>query len=229
MKEDILEQITEDWLLSQPSTFTKTNVKYKPANEHPEYSSKEDNNYSDIDIMAVHMNKLLHERVSIVSCKSWQGGFSPLGWRDILIDPIKYHKKNGSKEAWKFFRELIIPKWTNAFVQKIKSETGSVDFTYYIAVTNIIEEKNIKAFEDCQLFHDTLKANGAGEVKIVIKKFSEMFTSFFSRNNTQTLEPTIVGRLLQVIKASGLTHEELNKLVNTAEKKGLLNLNEELK
>ena len=216
MKEDILEQITEDWLISQTATFTKSNIRFKPDKSHPDYKSKSDNNFSDIDILAVHLNKTGLEKISVVSCKSWQGGFDPATWTKLLSNPSNHSYKISGKECWKFFRELVIPKWTKAFVEKIQSETLSADFTYYIAVTNIIDNKDTKIFEECDFFLDNLKKQGAGEVKIVIKPFSEMFTSFFGRNNKQTLEPTLVGRLLQVIKASNLTEHDIKQITKTA-------------
>ena len=77
MKEDILEQAVDDWFLSQPSTFTKHNIKFKPDSKHPDFVSKQDSNSSDIDVLAVHLDKKGYEKVSAVSCKSWQEGFNP--------------------------------------------------------------------------------------------------------------------------------------------------------
>ena len=216
MKEDILEQITEDWLISQPSTFTKSNIKFKPDKNHSDYSSKADNNYSDIDILAVHLDKSGMERVSVVSCKSWQTGFDPGIWMDKLCDTKNHsYNKDGKIKNWRYFRELIVPKWTRAFVDTIKLETKQTDFTYYVAATNILGDRK-KEFENCNFFIKNFKDQGAGEVKIIIKPFSEMFTSFFSRNNKQTLEPTLVGRLLQIIKASDLSEDNLKQILNNA-------------
>ena len=35
MKEDILEQIVDDWFLSRPGVFTKHNVKFRPTPADP--------------------------------------------------------------------------------------------------------------------------------------------------------------------------------------------------
>jgi hypothetical protein len=217
MKEDILEQITEDWLISKQSSFTKTNVKFKPDTSHKQYKSKEDNNYSDIDIMAVHLDKEGVERVSVVSCKSWQSGFDPKIWVDRLTD-IENHAYNGGKiKNWKFFRELVMPKWTNAFVNKVEAETFSKSFTYYVAVTKLNNSQGKRLFENCSLFKKNF-ANEGAEVKIKLISFKEMFSNFFQRNNKHTLEPTIVGRLLQVIKASDITEAELKAIFGKVDK-----------
>ena len=73
MKEDILEQIVDDWLISKEGAFTKHNVKFRPDSGRDDYNSKDDSSYSDIDILAVHvLSEIPNQKVSIVSCKSWQ-------------------------------------------------------------------------------------------------------------------------------------------------------------
>ena len=37
MKEDILEQAVDDWLLSQPGTFTKHNIKFNHRKMTPKW------------------------------------------------------------------------------------------------------------------------------------------------------------------------------------------------
>lgn len=42
------------------------------------------------------------------------------------------------REAWQFFRELMKPKWSEAFVDAVESPTGTRKFTYVLAVTAIV-------------------------------------------------------------------------------------------
>lgn len=77
MKEDILEQIVDDWLLTKEATFTKSNIKFKPDHLAHDYSKRSDSNHSDIDILAVHLNGKGKKAVTVVTCKSWQNGFDP--------------------------------------------------------------------------------------------------------------------------------------------------------
>ncbi|MGD0183614.1 MAG: hypothetical protein ABSC25_00005, partial [Roseiarcus sp.] len=49
MKEDILEQIVEDYIQSQ-GYFTRHNVKFLPRKDHPQFNAKDDSNDSDIDV-----------------------------------------------------------------------------------------------------------------------------------------------------------------------------------
>ncbi len=200
MKEDVLEQIVDDWLLSQKGTFTKHNVKFRPDSDRDDYNSKTDSSYSDIDILAIHTHGVSNQKVSVVSCKSWQHGFSPKNWSNILtLHPCN---KAGGREAWKFFRELVIPKWTEAFVQKIEEETNQTEFIYYIACTKIEGEDNRKYFEENKKLLNNLKDAGVKRPLIKIITFEEIFSDYFKRSNKQTLEATEIGRLLQLIKAS---------------------------
>ncbi len=208
MKEDILEQIFDDWLLSQRNTFTKHNVKFRPDESSVDYNSKTDSSYSDIDIIGIHLDKSSKEKVSVVSCKSWQNGFDPKYWHDKLTN----HPNDivNGKAAWKSLRELIEPKWSKPFRDKVFSETQSYDFTYYLAVTKLIgkeAEKFKTEFEKEKRFIDNLKHNNRSKVEIKIITFKDIFLEYFDRGDSKTLEATTVGRLLQVLKASGLKLE----------------------
>jgi hypothetical protein len=130
MKEDILEQLVDDYLQSR-GYFTRHNIKFKPRSDHPEFVTKEDSNHSDIDVLGLHPRLVGPSRVIAVSCKSWQGGFNvEAGLRDIAADRVV-----SGRHAWKFFRELLRPKWSDAFRAVIEHETGATEFTYVTAVT----------------------------------------------------------------------------------------------
>ena len=105
MKEDILEQLVDDYLQSE-GYFTIHNVKFRPSSEHPDYVTKTDSNYSDIDVLGINPNRRGYSRVWAVSCKSWQFGFDP----EAKIRQIANGQIVSGREAWKPFRELVVPK-----------------------------------------------------------------------------------------------------------------------
>ena len=53
MKEDILEQLADDYLKSR-GYFTQHNIKFKPIEGDPGYNKKSDAVCSDIDILAIN-------------------------------------------------------------------------------------------------------------------------------------------------------------------------------
>ncbi len=110
-KEDILEQIVEEYLIHL-GYFVQHNVKFKPEKSHPDFDVRADSNHSDIDVIGFHPLLKGPKKVMAVSCKSWQGGFHPESW----IEAIEKDKTVSGRKAWKGFRELVSPKWSEAFV-----------------------------------------------------------------------------------------------------------------
>ncbi|MCF8373418.1 MAG: hypothetical protein K9H64_17500 [Bacteroidales bacterium] len=210
MKEDILEQLVDGYFLRQPSTFTKHNIKFKPSQSDIfSLDNKEKSKYSvssDIDVIAVHLNKEGLEKVSVISCKSWQDGFDIDFFFDHLTDPSKRDKKVGTGSAWKKFRELVEPIWAKAFRDAIKRETLSSDFTYYIAVTKLKtnKDKKIDDFKNCKLFIDNLSDNGKNKVQIEFLELETMLKQIFNEKKNTTIEATEIGRFIQLIKATGM-------------------------
>ncbi len=189
MKEDILEQLVDDYLKSQ-GYFTTHNIKFKPDPRHKDYVSNQDSVPSDIDILAVQPNKRGADKVVAVTCKSWQTGFNP----SALIKAIETNAKLGGRIAWKSFRELKEPKWSAAYCQKIEEMTGSKKFTYWTAVTKVIGDPSV--WENHKAFQAKLNGN-----KIAVKTVRQLLDEMHPLIGT-TVEPSQVGRLLQVIKAS---------------------------
>jgi hypothetical protein len=74
MKEDVLEQIVDDYLQMQ-GYFTTHNVRFNPPRDQC-YVSQTDSVPSDIDVVGLHPRLTRAERVMVVSCKSWQSGFA---------------------------------------------------------------------------------------------------------------------------------------------------------
>jgi hypothetical protein len=194
-KEDILEQIVEEYLLHQ-GFFVRHNVKFLPSREHAEFVTRMDSNHSDIDVLGYHPNRAGPNKVVAVSCKSWQGGFRPSYW----IDAIEKRKTINGREAWKSFRELIQPKWAEGFVQAIHEATGTTEFTYVVAVAHVIGDRSM--WENNTAMRDIIGGN-----HIRILSFKEMISEIDGRIKT-TLAATEVGRLLQLFRASGFTLNE---------------------
>ena len=97
-KEDILEQIVEEYL-AHKGYFVRHNIKFPPLKNHPEFKSKDDSNHSDIDVLGFHPSLTGPNKVMAVSCKSWQGGFRPNYW----LTAIKENKTVNGRPAWKTF------------------------------------------------------------------------------------------------------------------------------
>ena len=208
MKQDILEQIAENWLLKKEATFTKCNVRYKPSVEQLQLIDKSKRNLysvtSDIDLLAVHIDKQDEERVSAISCKSWQSGFHVSGFYHLLTNPEK-----DTKNHWKRFRELVDPLWAKAFRDKIYAETLSRNFTYYIVVTKLIHRQDEEAFINCSNFISNLSDNNVNKVKIKFLTLEQMILDLTSAKYSTTLEATELGRMIQLIRAAGLS---INKI-----------------
>lgn len=193
-KEDILEQPVEEYLLHQ-GFFVRHNVKFLPRRDHPDFISNQDSNHSDIDVIGLHPLRTGIERVTVVSFKSWQGGFDPVA----ELRHIEEEKVRRGREAWRSFRELLIPKWSQAFLSAIESATGQREFTYVLAVTKVIGDRG--AWETCPKFVNALNGN-----PIQILTLKEMLHGI-SPKLTTTLAGTEVGRMLQLFKAAGLDIE----------------------
>ena len=188
-KEDILEQIVEEYLLHR-GYFVRHNIKFRPRKNHPDFILIQDSNHSDIDVVGYHPMMSGSERVLVVSCKSWQGGFSPASELDAIVN----NKIRGGRRAWKAFRELTNPKWSEAFVEAVKEATGEEKFTYATAVTRLKGDKAV--WENYQPFQEAL---GRNPVKILT--FAEMVSEIQDQLTT-TLAATEVGRILQLFSAA---------------------------
>ncbi len=190
-KEDILEQLVEEYLLHK-GYFVRHNLKFLPRRDHPDFVSNQDSNHSDIDVLGFNPKLQGTDRVWAVSCKSWQGGFCPEAeLRNILAEKVVR-----GRAAWKSFRELVKPKWSEAFRQAISDATGEQEFTYVLAVTKIVGGK--QPLEENKEFSAAL---GGNPIRIV--EFREILKEIYPSLKT-TLAGTEVGRMLQLFKAVGI-------------------------
>src|SRR5687767_5818811 len=132
MKEDILEQVVDDYLQSR-GYFTRHNLKFRPRTTHPDYCTKDDCVPSDIDVLGVNPHRRGPARVVVVSCKSWQSGLRV----SSKLTELKENKRVSGRDAWRGFRELMVPKWSQGFRDAVYAATGSRAFTYVVAVTRL--------------------------------------------------------------------------------------------
>lgn len=188
-KEDILEQIVEEYLVHK-GYFVQHNLKFLPRRDHPNFVSNEDSNHSDIDVIGYHPLLEGDRKVLVISCKSWQQGFNPAS----EIGAIANNKKRRGRLAWQAFRELVVPKWSEAFLKAVKDATGADRFTYVTAVTRLTGNKSV--WETHQPFCDALEGN-----PVTILTFREMVTEIQAELTT-TLAATEVGRMLQLFTAA---------------------------
>lgn len=126
-----------------------------------------------------------------MNCKSWQGGLNP----QSKITEFENNKIVSGREAWRGFRELLKPKWSEAFIDKIYDLTGSKEFTHVTAITVLKGKKSI--WETYEPFQKALNNN---LVKIIT--LNDMLDELYPIIN-QTPAASTLGRFLQVTKASG--------------------------
>jgi hypothetical protein len=190
MKEDILEQLVDDYLKFN-GFFTVHNVKFQPEATDPDFIKRDDCVASDVDVIGFHPMREGAGRVWVVSCKSWQAGFDP---RE-KIAAIEGDKVVSGRQAWRAFRELVKRKWADGLIAKVESLTGSTQFTYITAVTKLRGDASL--WEEYASFKNNLRGN-----PIKILTLQDMLSDLYKKTDT-TVASSEVGRLLQVIKASG--------------------------
>ncbi len=187
MKEDILEQLVDDYLQAS-GYFTRHNVKFFLPKEHRRKGL--DGNHSDIDVLGIHPKKTDFDHVWVVSCKSWQSGFKVAA----KLREIEERKIVSGRDAWRFFRELAHPQWAQAFMEEIETLTGTRKFTYITAVTRI--DGSPKLWEEHEPFRNNLEGN---PIKLI--ELSELL-AFIRSQTTTTVASSTIGRVIQLIKAS---------------------------
>ncbi len=195
MKEDVLEQIVEDYLQFL-GYFTTHNVRFRPKLEHPEYVSSQDSVHSDVDIVGYHPMKRGVNQVVVVSCKAWQAGFDATA----KLAELHGERPNPKRATWHHFRELWVPKWSEAFLSRIESLTGISVFSYRIAVTRLKGDSKAWSLDA------TIKAN-LPECDIGFLTLEEMWGTMLAQLTT-TPASSEIGRLAQLLQAAGLTAPE---------------------
>lgn len=161
-----------------------------PRKDHPDFVTSKDSNHSDIDVLAIHPKLSGPEAVIAVSCKSWQQGFNPAS----EIAAIDGDKVVRGRKAWQAFRELCVPKWSEAFIAAVREATGREEFTYALAIAHVRGDKGV--WENHQPFLDAL---GGNPIKVIT--FQDMIEEIYEQLGT-TLAATEVGRMLQMFRAA---------------------------
>jgi hypothetical protein len=131
VKEDVLEQIVDDYLQMQ-GYFTTHYMRFNPPRDQ-HYVSQTDSVPSDIDVVGLHPRLTGTDRVMVVSCKSWQTGFAA----SHILAQLRGEAKNPKRARQLQFRELWMPRWARGFREKIEEITGEREFTYCLAVTRL--------------------------------------------------------------------------------------------
>ena len=198
MKEDVLEQIVDDYLQFN-GYFTIHNVPFKPSVNHPEYVQALDQTASDVDVVGFNPRLTGCDRVKVVSCKAWQRGFNT----SAELKKLQGLKSSGKKQGWRHFRELWIPKWSEAFRNEIEALTGESKFTYVIAVTRLAGDRDVVAWRE----HPTIRTNIPG-CSFEFLTMEEMWATMLDRVGTEVAGSEI-GRLAQLLKAAGLTDSKV--------------------
>jgi len=192
MKEDILEQIADDYLNLQ-GYFTLANVRYAPAQTDPEFNPQQDCITSDIDLIGINPLITGPSRVVAVSCKSWQDGF----WPRWELGYIAKQKSFAGRKRWRTFRELANDKWARAFRAKIKQLTGQEEFEYWTVCLFVAEQAPDAAavWTENAAFRKRLTPH------LRLVTLHEIFREIYTRMTT-TPASSEIGRLIQVMKAA---------------------------
>ncbi len=198
MKEDVLEQVVEDYL-QLTGYFTTHNVSFKPDKEHAEYVSRLDSVPSDIDVVGYRPNAAGVEQVMAVSCKAWQDGFDAKAKLRGLRENLP---KNNPRKTWHQFRELWNPKWSSAFHDAIANLTGEREFTYCIAVTWLKGRLNAEEAADLWSSDPTIRENLNG-CAFRFLTLEEMWSKVMAEATLRPA-PSEIGRLAQLLKAARL-------------------------
>jgi len=200
MKEDILEQLVDDYLQSK-GYFTRHNIKFRPRSDHLDFDLKKDSNHSDIDVIGINPKQQGADAIWAVSCKSWQSGFRV----KAMLDAIGQNKRVGGREAWQFFRELVKPKWSEAFIQAVEDATGSRRFTYVLAVTAIVGDRAL--WESHPEFQKAMSGNPIRMIDL------RKMLDYVQKMSTTTVASSQIGRVLQLMRAAQKGQKELLKAV----------------
>jgi hypothetical protein len=190
-KEDILEQIVEEYLIHR-GYFVQRNIKYRPDKNDPGYQSKKDSVNSDIDVLAFNPREKGYRRVLVFNIKSYQSGFD----FKSVIDRINSNGIINGRNAHLSYRELCIPRWSKAFLKAIQVRTNETKFTHVLAVT--LPKGNSSLWTNCQRFIDAMEGN-----RFEVLSLKQMVDAI-EPTLTTTPAATDIGRTLQLFRAAGL-------------------------
>ncbi len=116
---------------------------------------------------------------------------------DYWLAKLRDEKKVGNRYAWQRFRELWVPKWSDAFRETVFNLTRSREFTYLIAVTILKGDR--EAWRADPHIAENLPGCDVGFLTL-----SDIWGTLLAELTTRPA-PSEVGRLVQILKAAGLT------------------------
>jgi hypothetical protein len=195
VKEDVLEQIVDDYLKFQ-GYFTAHNVPFRPRRDHLQYDASQDAVPSDIDVVGIDPRRRGVRRVVVINCKAWQRGFPATA----LLEQLRGNRPDRKRARWRQFRELWIPKWSEAFREEIKTRTGATRFNYRIAVTYLRGDGDEWGKDP------TIRRNLPGCL-FEFLTLEEMWKAVLA-DPSRTPAASEIGRLAQLLKAATLTTAE---------------------
>ena len=212
MKEDILEQIAEDYYTKKEGLFTKHNLKFRPSGKDKSYISKNDSVHSDIDIIAIDTKD--PKKIIVVSCKSWQTGINLTRYKSSIEKAIKTQpeKVTGKRGDWCLFRELCVHKWTDSFLSTLKKELNvkskeTIKLEYIILCTKVTKQtlKHKFSFEHSKIIKDYFKAKKVLLTLqiITIDSMIDEIINKIENKTTPSVENTHLSRTFQLILAAG--------------------------
>ena len=202
MKEDVLEQLVEDYLHLN-GYFTQHNVRFKPPVSDSEFVGNEHRVSSDIDVIGVNPRKRGPDKVRVVSCKSWQKGFDPA----LRLGQMRGTKRNPKREVWRHHRELWVPIWARCFRAEVEELTGQSRFHYQIAVTKLTGEvSQPKAASELWATDKRIQTNLAGS-QFSFLEFQKIWSAVYTPpegEGSKSPAASNIGRLAQLMKAAGI-------------------------
>lgn len=198
MKEDVLEQVVDDYLQSI-GFLTTHNVRFKPSPSHPDYVANQDSVPSDIDVLGYAPNRFGADRVWVISCKAWQEGLDP-GKR---LDELRQEKVKGKSQVWRRHREVWSPKWGLALCDRVEELTGQRGFRYFTAVTRLRGKvSRWHEWREEEQIQTCLEGNWVGFLRL-----EDMWQRTIATSTT-TLAGSVMGRLAQMLIAAGQAQPE---------------------
>ena len=200
MKEDVLEQLIEDYLQTR-GYFTRHNVPFKPARVKGSPHNPDHAVHSDVDVVGINPLKRGREKVRVVSCKSWQQGFNAA----YRLDQMQGKAPNPKRSIWRSHRELWDPAWAKSFRDEVEALTDRSTFHYTIAVTRLTGKvKDPEEAADLWVSNPTIKANLAGSTFSFLE-FRDVWQGIQDAQvNTTSSRPASseIGRLAQLLRAA---------------------------
>ena len=110
--------------------------------------------------------------------------------------------KDAKRPTWMHFRELWVPKWSEAFIREVERLTGQPEFTYVLAVTHMVgpwdEEQANREWAS-----DPTIAAALGGRPFRFLTLAEMWNDVLAET-TKTTAPSEIGRVIQLLVAANL-------------------------